>query len=47
MDAASSSYRPPMDHAANPRARALARQVNVPNLVVYLNKCDLVDDVEP
>lgn len=24
----------------------LARQVNVPNLVVYLNKCDLVDDPE-
>jgi elongation factor Tu len=24
----------------------LARQVNVPNLVVYLNKCDLVDDAE-
>jgi len=24
----------------------LARQVNVPNLVVFLNKCDLVDDVE-
>ena len=24
----------------------LARQVNVPNLVVYLNKCDLVDDKE-
>jgi elongation factor Tu len=24
----------------------LARQVNVPNLVVYLNKCDLIDDPE-
>lgn len=24
----------------------LARQVNVPNLVVFLNKCDLVDDAE-
>src|SRR3982750_1938350 len=24
----------------------LARQVNVPNLVVFLNKCDLVDDPE-
>jgi elongation factor Tu len=24
----------------------LARQVNVPNLVVFLNKCDLVDDTE-
>ncbi|MCB4757130.1 MAG: elongation factor Tu [Elusimicrobia bacterium] len=24
----------------------LARQVNVPNIVVYLNKCDLVDDPE-
>lgn len=24
----------------------LARQVNVPNLVVYLNKCDVVDDKE-
>ena len=24
----------------------LARQVNVPHLVVFLNKCDLVDDVE-
>src|SRR5579863_8659339 len=24
----------------------LARQVNVPNLVVFLNKCDLVDDEE-
>ncbi|MDQ7774360.1 MAG: GTP-binding protein, partial [Elusimicrobiales bacterium] len=24
----------------------LARQVNVPNLVVFLNKCDLVDDKE-
>src|SRR5213593_515936 len=24
----------------------LARQVNVPNIVVFLNKCDLVDDAE-
>ena len=24
----------------------LARQVNVPNIVVYLNKCDMVDDEE-
>jgi elongation factor Tu len=24
----------------------LARQVNVPNIVVYLNKCDMVDDAE-
>ena len=24
----------------------LARQVNVPNLVVFLNKCDMVDDEE-
>jgi len=24
----------------------LARQVNVPSIVVFLNKCDLVDDVE-
>src|SRR6478752_3050698 len=24
----------------------LARQVNVPNLVVFLNKCDLVDDAD-
>lgn len=24
----------------------LARQVGVPNLVVFLNKCDLVDDEE-
>jgi elongation factor Tu len=25
----------------------LARQVDVPNVVVFLNKCDLVDDEEP
>ena len=24
----------------------LARQVNVPSLVVFMNKCDLVDDAE-
>ena len=24
----------------------LARQVNVPRLVVFLNKCDMVDDAE-
>jgi elongation factor Tu len=24
----------------------LARQVNVPNIVVFLNKCDLVEDAE-
>ena len=24
----------------------LARQVNVPSLVVFLNKCDMVDDAE-
>ena len=25
----------------------LARQVGVPHLVVFMNKCDLVDDPEP
>ena len=24
----------------------LARQVNVPSVIVFLNKCDLVDDAE-
>ena len=32
--------------AADPRARVLARQVNVPHIVVFLNKVDQVDDEE-
>ena len=32
--------------AADPRARAAGRQVNVPHIVVFLNKVDQVDDEE-
>ena len=46
MDGAIRSSRPPTVHAQTREHVLLARQVNVPALVVFLNKIDLVDDPE-
>ncbi len=47
MDGASSWFRRPTARCRRPASTSCwPRQVNVPALVVFLNKCDLVDDEE-
>ncbi|MFQ9865721.1 MAG: GTP-binding protein [Bilophila wadsworthia] len=43
---ARSSWLPPPTVMPQTRDTSLARQVGVPHLVVFMNKCDLVDDPE-
>jgi elongation factor Tu len=36
----------PLAHAPDAQHILLARQVGVPHIIVFLNKCDMVDDAE-